>query len=194
MKCPHCDHDSSLPLASCPECGKALQQGRLETLRHLEYLLGWLQEREENIGPQTHARLCGEVQGQLDDLRRELGLVAVERPPEQLGPELALVEGAAKLVEQWCQEGGVDPVPAWSLARFLAAQAEELRRELAGRPPEVEPPSDEELHAVVAEGTDYYNNRQRHSTIGYQAPVMYIAGLQPWARYDNPERSNASKK
>jgi len=38
----------------------------------------------------------------------------------------------------------------------------------------------EELQAVVAERMDYYNNRRRHSTIGYQAPVMYIASLQPW--------------
>jgi hypothetical protein len=84
MKCPHCDHDSSLPLASYPECGKAFEQGMLETLRHREYLLGGFEEREESIGPETHARLCGEVQGQLDDLRSELGLVAVERPPEDI--------------------------------------------------------------------------------------------------------------
>jgi len=38
----------------------------------------------------------------------------------------------------------------------------------------------EELQAVVAERMDYYNHRRRHSTIGYQAPVMYIASLQPW--------------
>jgi len=38
----------------------------------------------------------------------------------------------------------------------------------------------EELQAVVAERMDYYNNRRRHSTIGYQAPIMYIVSLQPW--------------
>ena len=32
---------------------------------------------------------------------------------------------------------------------------------------------------VVAERMDCYN-RRRHSTIGYQAPVIYIASLQPW--------------
>ena len=38
----------------------------------------------------------------------------------------------------------------------------------------------EELQAVVAERMDYYNNRRRHSTIGYQVPIAYVASLQPW--------------
>jgi len=38
----------------------------------------------------------------------------------------------------------------------------------------------DELQAVVAERMNYHNNRRRHSTIGYQAPIMYIASLQPW--------------
>jgi putative transposase len=38
----------------------------------------------------------------------------------------------------------------------------------------------EELQAVVGERIEYYNNRRRHSTIGYQVPIEYVASLQPW--------------
>ena len=38
----------------------------------------------------------------------------------------------------------------------------------------------EQLEAVVAERMGYYNRVRRHSTIGYQAPVSYIATLQLW--------------
>jgi len=37
-----------------------------------------------------------------------------------------------------------------------------------------------QLRATVAERMDYYNHRRRHSSIGYQAPVAYVASLQPW--------------
>lgn len=37
----------------------------------------------------------------------------------------------------------------------------------------------EGLQAAVAETMDYYNNRRRHSTIGYQLPIVYVASLRP---------------
>lgn len=39
----------------------------------------------------------------------------------------------------------------------------------------------EELRVAVGERMDYYNTRRRHSSIGYQAPILYIASLQPWS-------------
>jgi putative transposase len=39
----------------------------------------------------------------------------------------------------------------------------------------------EELRVAVGERMDYYNSRRRHSSIGYQAPILYIASLQPWS-------------
>jgi transposase InsO family protein len=38
----------------------------------------------------------------------------------------------------------------------------------------------QELQALVAERMDYYNRQRRHSSIGYRAPMTYIASLQPW--------------
>ena len=38
----------------------------------------------------------------------------------------------------------------------------------------------EDLKRVVAERMSYYNNRRRHSSLGYQAPTVYITSLQPW--------------
>jgi putative transposase len=35
----------------------------------------------------------------------------------------------------------------------------------------------EELEALVSERIDYYNNERRHSSISYQAPVVFIASL-----------------
>jgi putative transposase len=35
----------------------------------------------------------------------------------------------------------------------------------------------EELQALVSERIDYYNNERRHSSIAYQAPVVFIASL-----------------
>lgn len=37
------------------------------------------------------------------------------------------------------------------------------------------------LWDIVEERMDYYNNKRRHSTIGYKAPVIYIGTLQPWS-------------
>ena len=38
----------------------------------------------------------------------------------------------------------------------------------------------DQLRAVVAERMAYYNRERRHSSIGYQAPVSFIATLSPW--------------
>jgi transposase InsO family protein len=35
----------------------------------------------------------------------------------------------------------------------------------------------EELQILVSERIDYYNNKRRHSSIEYQAPVVFIASL-----------------
>lgn len=43
----------------------------------------------------------------------------------------------------------------------------------------------DELETVVAERMGYYNNSRRHSSLGYQAPMVYILSLQPWPCHHN---------
>lgn len=100
MKCPNCDHVSETALLKCSACGQAYGRDALETLQHQEYLLAWLDERlrRGTLGPAAHERLRGEALSQLDALRDTLGLVPTPpaRTPEEIAPELALVQATLK--------------------------------------------------------------------------------------------------
>lgn len=81
MKCPNCNHVSDTTPLKCSACGQTYDPAALETLQHLEYLLNWLDNREEEFGPRLFARLRGEVVERLDALRTEIQLPPLAAAP-----------------------------------------------------------------------------------------------------------------
>ncbi len=176
MKCPNCHHVSDMALLQCSACGQTYDRATLESLQHLEYLLTWLDHHEDEIGPRLFTQLHGEVKDSLTAARVELGLTitgpptvpappaiasppippppapapapapAVARAPEKIARELALIEAVLARVPAWAKAIRAEAVFEGKLREDLASQAGSLKRELAERPAEVEPPS--ELHVL----------------------------------------------
>ncbi|MEE8389635.1 MAG: hypothetical protein V3S14_02415, partial [Anaerolineae bacterium] len=140
MKCPNCNHVSDTALLKCSACDEAYDRNTLETLQHLEYLLVWLRERADKLGT-THTRLHNEALSQLGDLRSSLGLAPLPSP-EEIAPQLALVEATLQQLPSWVRAAGTSPASATELRAYLSAQANDLKRQLAGRTVRMEPLSD----------------------------------------------------
>jgi hypothetical protein len=121
MKCPNCNHVSDTTLLQCSACGEAYERDVLETLQHLEYLLTWLHERTDTLGPTTYARLRNDVLNQLGSLRSALRLAPLPSP-EEIAPKLALVEAALRQLQGWVKAGEISPASATELRRALPTQ------------------------------------------------------------------------
>ncbi|MCP4536760.1 MAG: hypothetical protein GY832_06405 [Chloroflexi bacterium] len=141
MKCPNCKHVSDTALLKCSTCGEAYDRDTLETFQHMEYLLDWLNERARILGPTAHARLRDETLRQLGDLRSALHLAPLLSPKE-IAPKLALVEAALGQVPVWAKATGIPPAAAAKLRGYLSHQANDLKKQLAGRAVRVGPPSE----------------------------------------------------
>jgi hypothetical protein len=141
MKCPNCKHVSDTVLLKCSACGEAYDRSALETLQHVEYLLTWLEERVETLGSEVHTRLREEALNQLDDLRSTLRLAPTPLP-EEIASDLALVEATLQQLQGWGEATQIGLTSVYDLRRYLSTRAGDLKKELAGRTVEVEPPSD----------------------------------------------------
>jgi len=79
MKCPNCNHVSTSALFKCSSCGEAYDRAALETLEHLNYVLAWLDQREQaaDLRPEAHEQLRGAALKQLEAARTALRLPTV---------------------------------------------------------------------------------------------------------------------
>ena len=160
MKCLNCNHISTTALFKCTSCGEAYDRSALETIEHLDYVLAWLDEREQlaDIKPEVHEQLRGRALKQMKAARAKLNLApalpapakpavaplpppVVARSPEQIARALALVKAAAAEAWRWHGANVISPASADRLREHLSARAFSLRAELGGRAVTVAPPS-----------------------------------------------------
>ena len=96
-------------------------------------------------------------------------LPVAARSPEEIARELSLVEALLKQVQDWGEASGLGLIATRDLHVELAARAEALKTELAGRSAPIEPPSDLEvidfaiasLPPWTVASLRYYLNRKR---------------------------------
>ena len=83
MKCPNCNHVSTAALFKCSSCGEAYDRTSLETLEHLDYVLAWLNQREQaaDLKPEAYESLRGAALKQLEAARAALHLPTVAPKP-----------------------------------------------------------------------------------------------------------------
>jgi len=160
MKCPNCNHTSTTALFKCSACGEAYDRASLETLEHLEYLLAWLDDRQQaaDLKPEAHEALRSQALKQLTAARAALGLPkaapavpavaqapapqpAAPRPAEQVARALGLVETTLDKIPGWRDTGLISRASASRLTSHLRARVQALQVELAGRTVIVPPPS-----------------------------------------------------
>lgn len=140
MKCPNCHHVSDTQLLKCSACNKTYDRNTLETFQHLEYLLDWVHQQADTLGPTTHARLRDDVLRQLGDLRSALHLAPLPAP-EKIASKLALVETALGQLQGWVKAAEISPASATGLREHLSSQADDLKKQLVGQTVQVESPS-----------------------------------------------------
>ena len=104
MKCPRCRHDMGEQIVKCLECGETYEQEALGEFQKLTYLLDWLDTHKKSIGLDVHSRLRSEVEDQLGECGRSIGLTSQAppqepmRPPEALRLQLTLIEQTLQLL------------------------------------------------------------------------------------------------
>ena len=163
MKCPNCGAPRERRETVCSQCGATYTSEDLLAFRQLEFLLaetdGWV----ERLPADLIEELRQPYVKRLADLRARLipaptppppaaaepeaapvppVAPVVARPAEEIAGELALVEATLEQVQSWVEATAIGFTSAINLRQYLTARADGLKAELAGRPVEIEPPSD----------------------------------------------------
>jgi hypothetical protein len=158
MKCPNCEHESDAVLLRCSSCGEAFDRETLEKLGHLEYLLGWLDERAEELGSDAHALMRSEASEELNATLEGLGLKPpvlkpevtapeplIKRPPEEIAHELGCLERTLDHIHEWGKNVSVSEDVVAGFRRYILRKAVSSKDQLRGQEVEVMPPTEIEV-------------------------------------------------
>ena len=164
MKCPSCDHVSDKALLKCSECNEVFDREGLEKLQNLEYLLGWLEEQADILGPVRYEQLRQKGTVELEAVRQELlpEQVAVTARPydqfiENTRSELSPVELWAfyrqvfDQISGWFATGLTDFITAQQFKEHLKPLIAELDRDRRGMPQLFRTPTNAQVDAFIVE-------------------------------------------
>ena len=146
MKCPNCDHVSEKALLKCSSCSEVFDRQTLEELRHIDYLLGWLENRREILGAITTTGLVNEARAQRGAILARLlpePEPFLEPAPESLppafGPEelqqLALHTGVRKLIPGWVRDDAISVSSATGARTSLNVKIDAITTGFTGESP-----------------------------------------------------------